>query len=178
MSLKRAILGLAALACFSVPASAGSFGFYGSYWDSDQADSSWGGAARMGFSFVKFLELEFHGTEYPRFKSEVGLQNIDVKALPVDGGLRFNFLPTAPFNPYVGAGASYYFLDSNQGSIDNQTGWYGEAGGDIRRQKARLFAGGMLGENGHHPHLRPLVTHAQFVRRGGDAGGTLGLKGK
>ena len=135
-------------------------------------DSSWGGGARMGFSFVKFLELEFHGTEYPRFKSEVGLQNIDVKALPVDGGLRFNFLPTAPFNPYVGAGASYYFLDSNQGSIDNQTGWYGEAGLDIGGKNARFFAEVMWRKMDTTISLSSFDTDAKFDGVVGNAGVT------
>jgi len=128
MDWKRVVTALTAGGLFFVPAWAGSFGVYGSYWDSDQADRSRGGGARLGVSFVKFLELDFHGTYYPDFTTDVGGQSVDVKAKPIDGGLRVNLLPGGPVNPYVGAGATYYFLSTNQGDIDSKTGIYGQAG--------------------------------------------------
>jgi hypothetical protein len=139
MHWKRLVTGLIALVLVSAPARAGSFGFYGSYWDSDQADSSAGGGGRIGFNFVKFLELEFHGTYYSSFSTDVGGQSVDVKAKPVDGGLRVNFLPSAPINPYVGAGVTRYFLDTDQGAIDDKNGIYGEAGLDLGSGNARFF---------------------------------------
>ncbi len=128
MKWKRIVTALAAGMFFFAPASAGSFGIYGSYWDSDRTEKSWGGGARIGFSFVKFLELDFHGTYDPDFTTDVGGQSVDVKARPVDGGLRVNLLPGGPINPYVGAGVTYYFLNTNQGDINNDTGFYGQAG--------------------------------------------------
>src|SRR6266704_1535760 len=110
MNRKTIMTALAAGMLFSIPAWAGSLGVYGSYWDSDQADRSWGGGGRVGFSFVKFLELDFHGTYYPNFTTDIGGQSGDVKAKPVDGGLRVNLLPGGPINPYAGAGVTYYFL--------------------------------------------------------------------
>src|SRR5947208_262140 len=90
---KTILTALAATALLCAPARAGSFGVYGSYWKSDQADHSAGGGGRVGFTFVKFLELDFHGTDYPSFTTDVNGQAVDVKAKPVDGGLRFNLLP-------------------------------------------------------------------------------------
>ncbi len=139
MHWKRMVTGLAAFMLFSAPARAGSFGFYGSYWDSDQADSSAGGGGRIGFNFVKFLELEFHGTYYPSFTTDIGGQAVDVKAKPVDGGLRVNFLPSSPINPYVGAGVTRYFLDTDQGGIEDKNGIYGEAGLDLGSGNSRFF---------------------------------------
>ncbi len=143
MKWKRGLIGLATLVLFSVPASAGSFGLYGSHWDTDEADSSLGAGVRVGFNFLKFLELEFHGTHFPDFNRESLLQDIDLKATPVDGGLRVNFLPSLTVNPYVGAGVSYFFLDSDQGEIDNETGWYAEAGLDFGGDNGRFFVEGM-----------------------------------
>lgn len=139
MSWKRLVIGLAAVMLASAPARAGSFGFYGSYWDSDQAENSAGGGGRVGFSFVKFLELEFRGTHYPSFTADVMGMGVDVKATPLDGGLRVNLLPSARVNPYVGAGITYYFLTTDQGDVDNQTGVYGQAGLDFGKGKARFF---------------------------------------
>ncbi len=136
---KVLVCAVVAVLC-SAPSWAGSFGAYGSYWDSDEADKSLGAGARIGFNFVKFLELEFHGTHYPDFKTSLLLTDVDIKATPVDGGLRVNLLPSAPVNPYVGAGVSYYFLDTDKGNIDNKTGWYGEAGLDLGAKNTRFFA--------------------------------------
>src|SRR5262249_37634368 len=140
MSWKRWIVGAVAVLMFSAPSWAGSFGVYGAYWDSKDADSSWGGGARVGFSFVKFLELEFHGSYFPNFGADILNSSIDITATPVDGGLRFNILPGKAINPYVGAGASYYFMSSNEGSIDNQTGYYGEAGLEFGGKNTKIFA--------------------------------------
>jgi hypothetical protein len=139
MNWKRMVAALAVAMCFSVPARAGSLGFYGSYWDSDQADSSAGGGGRVGFAFVKYLEIEFRGTYYPSFTTDVMGTSVEVKAKPLDGGLRVNLLPSGPVNPYVGAGLTYYFLDSDAGGIDNKAGIYGQAGLEIGKETRRFF---------------------------------------
>jgi len=143
MNLKRLGMVVAILALVSAPTQAGSFGVYGSFWSSDDADDSWGAGALVGFDFTKWVELEFHGTYYPDFGTEVSTQDIEVKAIPVDGGLKFNFLPSSMVNPYAGLGVSYYFLDTNQGDIDNETGIYGEAGLDFGGENARFFVEAM-----------------------------------
>ena len=121
------------------PAWAGSLGVYGSYWDSEEADSSAGGGGRVGFAFVKFLEVEFRGTYYPSFNTDVMGMNVDVKAKPLDGGLRFNLLPSGPLNPYVGAGVTYYFLSADGGDIEDKTGIYGEAGLELGANRRKFF---------------------------------------
>lgn len=127
----------------SAPSWAGSFGVYGAFWDPDNADNTIGGGARVGFDFVKFLELEFHGTYYPDFETETLLGPVDIRATPVDGGLRVNFIPEGKFNIYVGAGATEYFLNSSEGNIDNETGWYGEIGFEAGGDKGKFFAEAM-----------------------------------
>ena len=143
MSWKRNVIVLAALALSSAPAWAGSFGIYAARWNSSDADQSWGGGARVGFNFVKSLELEFHGTYYRDFRAELPTATLDVKAIPVDGGLKFNFLPGLALSPYVGLGVSRFFLGTNTGGIDDKNGWYGEAGLDFGGKNSRLFVEGM-----------------------------------
>ena len=123
----------------SAPASAGSFGVYGAYWDAKDPDASWGVGARVGFDFVKYLELEFHGTYYGDFGQDILGTSVDIRAIPLDGGLRFNFIPEGKVNPYVGLGFTYYFLDVSEGSIDNETGWYAEAGLEIGKGNTKFM---------------------------------------
>jgi outer membrane protein W len=145
VNYKRLLIGLLAAAFFSIPAQAGTVGLYGSYWDTDQADSSWGAGARVGFDFLDWLELEFHGTYYPDLQGDLaGLpETLDISAIPVDGGLKFKFAPKSPVTPYVGAGFTYYFLDINDGEIDNTTGWYAEAGLLFGAENTRFLIEGM-----------------------------------
>jgi len=142
MSLKKSVMLLAILALFSAPSWAGSSSVFGSYWDSKDADASWGAGVRVGFDLTKMLELEFHGTYYPDFKDDqVPGQSIDLTAIPVDGGLKFNFMPDKRVNPFVGAGATYYFLSTSPGSVEDQAGVYIDAGLDIGdKDGARFFA--------------------------------------
>jgi hypothetical protein len=139
MTFKRLMAALAAMLLVSAPARAGSFGLYGSYWNSDQADTSGGGGARIGFDFTRVIELEFHGTYFSNFTTDVNGQSVDVKATPVDGGLRFNLLPTSPVIPFVGAGVTYYFLDATQGTIDNKTGIYAQAGLEVGKRNTHFL---------------------------------------
>jgi hypothetical protein len=142
MNLKRLVMLVAILMLFSAPSRAGSLSAYGAYWDSKDADASWGAGLRVGFDLTKMLELEFHGTYFPSFNDDdFGSQSIDITAVPVDGGLKLNFLPDKTVNPFVGAGVSYYFLSVNPGSVDDETGVYIDGGLDIgKKDGTRFFA--------------------------------------
>ena len=162
MNWKKLVFCSALVTLIAAPSWAGSFGVYGAYWDADEADKSLGAGVRVGFDFVKFLELEFHGTHYPDFETRTLVTDFDIQATAVDGGLRVNFLPVGPVNPYVGAGISRYFLDSDQGDIDNETGWYGEAGLDLGGENCRFFAEAMWRKLDAHISLEDFNTDAQF----------------
>jgi hypothetical protein len=142
MKVKRIVMLLAILTLFSSPSWAGSFSVFGSYWDSKDADASWGAGARVGFSLTKMFELEFHGTYYPDFKDDqFPGQSFELTAIPVDGGLKINLMPDKPVNPFVGVGATYYLLSTSPGSVDDQAGVYLDAGVDIGAgEGARFFA--------------------------------------
>ena len=92
--------------------------------------------------FMKMLELEFHGTHYPDFRyDQFPGQSIDLAALPVHDGLKLNFMPDKGVNPFVGAGATYYFLSTSPGRVHDQSGVYFDAGLDIGgKGSTRFFA--------------------------------------
>jgi len=127
------------LMCAVGPAFAGSVGVYGTYWDGGDADPAYGAGARVGFDFLNWLELEFHGTWYQDLEDDAATQPIQVTATPIDGGLKFNLLPESKFNVYVGGGVTYYLVDSNFGDADNETSYYGEAGIEFGGEHAKLF---------------------------------------
>ncbi len=170
MKWKMMVTAIAATAFLCAPALAGSLGVYGSYWNSDQADNSAGGGGRIGFSFVKFLELDFHGTYYSSFTTDVNGQSVDVKAKPVDAGLRVNFLPSSPFTPYVGAGVTRYFLDSDQGSIDDKNGIYGQAGVELGSAASRFFVEALWRKMETHVSLASFDRNAKFDGIAANAG--------
>ena len=144
MKLKTVVMVLAILTMFSAPSWAGSVAAYGSYWNSKDADNSWGAGVDFGFNFVKHMELEIHGTYYSGFQNDdfAGTStSIDLTVIPVDAGLKFDFLPDKTVNPFVGGGVSYYFLSTTPGSVDDQTGVYLNAGIDAGgKTGARFFA--------------------------------------
>ncbi len=170
MNWKRMVIALAAVMLASAPARAGSLGVYGSYWDSDQADSSAGVGGRIGFKLVKFLEIDFHGTYYPSFTTDVGGQSVDVKAKPLDGGLRVNLLPGGPINPYVGAGVTRYLLDTDRGDIDDQTGIYGQAGLELGGSGRRFFVEALWRKMDSTISLASFDRNAQFDGIAANAG--------
>ena len=169
MRLKQFLVAIATLSLFCAPAMAGSFGVFGSYWDSSDASNSWGGGARVGFGFVKFLELEIKGTYYPSFTLTESGQSVDFKATPVDGGLRFNILPEKSINPYVGAGATYYFLNTSDGSADNKTGWYGEGGVEFGK-KTHIFVEAVWRKMDTTLSFNSFDTNVTFDGWSGDVG--------
>jgi hypothetical protein len=137
--MKKLTLALALLLVAVVPSYAGSVGVYGSYWDGSDVGSTSGAGVRVGFDMFKWMELEFKGTYYSDFSQDIENEDFKLTALPVDGGIRFNFLPKSKFNIYAGAGVTYYFMDTNLGSVNDEFTYYGEAGMEIGGEKTKFF---------------------------------------
>jgi hypothetical protein len=141
--MRKFVLVITVLLAAAMPAYAGSVGVYGSYWDSSDVGSTEGLGVRLGFDMFKWMELEFHGTYYSDFSQDVQSQSFKLTALPVDGGLRFNLLPKSKVNVYVGAGVTYYFMDTNFGSVGNEFTYYGDAGLEFGGDKTKFFVEAM-----------------------------------
>ena len=127
--MKKIILcAAAALALAAGPAMAGDFSVYGSYWDTKDADEAIGVGAKARFGIV-----ELRGTYFNDVTADTSPESRDfeVKAIPLEAGLNFQFAKGERFSPYLGGGASYFLLDTNRGDIDDELGWYGVVGADI-----------------------------------------------
>ena len=126
----------------AAPALASDFGLFGSYWDTRDADETFGGGVEFNFAFGESpLGLELRGTYYQQlndgavgnlFDDDEGFfEENSLEALPVEAGLRYNFNPTGNVSPWISGGVSYIFLDLSdiEGvEIDDETGWYAGLG--------------------------------------------------
>lgn len=110
---------------------AGDITGFGSYWNTDDADDTWGVGGKVGLGVTEMLEIEGRGTWYDDVTDDGGPGDIDIEAIPIEAGVALNFLPEQPLNPYIMGGAGYHFLDTNRGSIDDEFGWYAGGGVEI-----------------------------------------------
>ena len=127
---KTFLFAFAALALLVVPASAADLAVTGSYWDTEDADEALGVGGRLRFGIVDLRATYFSDvtadTEPERF-------DFEVSAIPLEAGLAFSFAGNDTFSPYVGGGAGYYMLDTTEGDIDDEVGYYAVVGADITR---------------------------------------------
>ena len=117
--MKKAILcAVAALALLAGPASATDFSVFGSYWDTKDADEALGAGAKLRLG--RFVELR--GTYFSDVTADTEPERFDfeVSAIPIGGG------------------AGYYMLDTTEGDIDDEVGFYAVLGAEFARQPSGL----------------------------------------
>lgn len=135
--MRRTLLFAAvAMALMAGPAAATDFSLYGAYWNTQDFDEALGGGAKVRFG--KYVELR--GTYFSDVTADTDPERFDfeVSALPIEAGLRFDFAEGGAFTPYVGAGAGYYMLDTTEGEIDDEVGFYAVLGAEFGRQDSGL----------------------------------------
>jgi hypothetical protein len=131
---------LAALAVFATPAEA-QFKIYGSYWDTTDVGNTFGGGLGVDIPFGESgLALALAGTYYQELEDEpIGnlfdddegvFEEEGLEVVPFDVGLHYNFQPRGNFSPWIGAGGTYFLIDTteNQFEVDDETGWHVSAG--------------------------------------------------
>ena len=136
--MKKTILcAAAALTILAAPAAnATDFGVFGSYWGTEDADEALGAGAKLRLG--RYVELR--GTYVSDVTADTDPERFDfeVSAIPLEAGLRFDFAENEAFSPYVGGGASYLLLDTTEGDIDDEVGWYAVVGAEFARQPSGL----------------------------------------
>jgi opacity protein-like surface antigen len=127
--MKKIILSAAAaLALLASPALAADLGVYGAFWDTEDADQALGVGSKLRFGIV-----ELRGTYFSDVTADTEPESRDfeVSAIPLEAGLAFRFADTDRFSPYLGGGAGYYLLDTTEGDIDDEVGYYAVVGADF-----------------------------------------------
>jgi len=103
---------------------------FGSYWDPSDGDETLGaGISLRGGTEPLYLQLR--GTFYDDITEDTALFENDLQVIPADVGIGVQIEANDRVELYGGGGVSYYFLDSENGSIDDEVGWYLEAGTEL-----------------------------------------------
>lgn len=128
--MKKTILfAVVAMALLAWPARAADFGLFGAYWDTDDADEAVGIGGKL--TFARFLQIRATYFNDVTPDTDPENQDFELRALPLEAGLVFNFAENDRVSPYIGGGAGYYLLDTNFGDVDDEVGWYGVLGVDF-----------------------------------------------
>lgn len=141
------------LVCAAPAAMAQQFELYGSYWDTSDVDETFGGGVGFGFPFGETgLGLHVKGTYYQElsndpldniFDDDEGVfQDESLEVLPFDVGLHYEFAPGGgAFSPWIGAGFSYFLLDSTfEGvDVDDETGFHVSLGSRFGASESTNF---------------------------------------
>lgn len=140
------------LVCAAPAAMAQGFELYGSYWDTSDVDETFGGGVGFGFPFGGTgLGLHVKGTYYQElsndpldniFDDDEGVfQDESLEVLPVDAGLHYEFAPGGTFSPWIGAGFTYFMIDSTfEGvDVDDETGFHVSLGSRFGASESTNF---------------------------------------
>ena len=146
MRMFLAVLGVVLLG--SVVACANGLGFFGSYWDTKDADSDWGGGAKLQLEIIPNVFVEARGTYFPEFGEKSG-DEVKVDIIPVEADAILKFPIADQFKLYGGGGAGYYIfnvkndVDDVDIEVDNELGYFAVAGVEIAlSEQVSLFAEG------------------------------------
>lgn len=142
--MRKALFLLVAAALAGAPLAASDFSIYGSGWNPDQIEEALGGGTSLHFG--ETFGVDLRATYYRNAE----VDNIDIgpddddpdvfgdlRIIPVEALLRYDFDSRGPADFYVGGGASYIFLDFDDGpNVDDEVGWialggarFGDPGG-------------------------------------------------
>ncbi len=138
MRIRNCFLALSTLVLLfgSTPASALDFSLYGSYWDTEALDNATGFGARLGFG--RSFQFEIGASYYDELGIDLAIETIntgvevrsvDTEVIPVDLGVRFN---SRDGRWYLAGGGTYYFLDSNLDTVEDDWGLYARLGRQFR----------------------------------------------
>lgn len=128
--MKKLAMAIVAIGLLCTAARGNGLGLFGSYWDPDDGDDTFGGGVRLRGG-VDLFYLEVRGTYYDDVTDDHGPFDIDLQVIPVDAGVGLQVDVLEEVELYGGGGATYYFLDPDRGDMDDEVGWYLEAGVEL-----------------------------------------------
>jgi hypothetical protein len=135
--MRRILIAVVVLAFATAPASATGLAIYGSGWDPDTVDDALGGGVSLSFPLGDSgLGLDLRGSFYQEADfddlgpdDEEVFRDFGLQIVPLDAALRFDVNNEGPASFYFGGGASYLFLDLDNGpDLDDEVGWLGFVG--------------------------------------------------
>ena len=85
--MRRILIALTAVTLAAASAPAANIGVFGSYWDTDDLDDTWGVGARLRIGPPTPLALELRGTYFDDITEDGGPGDVELEAIPADVGL-------------------------------------------------------------------------------------------
>lgn len=130
--MRRIVLVTGLLCLLGSSAFAGGFALFGAYAETSDVDEAIGAGARMSVGHALTFDVSF--TYFPETDGPAldGLgTDYELQVLPIDFGVRYLFDLDGIFDPFIGAGATYYILDANNVRTDDELGYYGQLGFEL-----------------------------------------------
>lgn len=102
---------------------------FGSYWDKEDVDGTWGGGLGLSIPlFTQYVRLD--GRAY--FFENADLGTDELKLMPFDLGVQVHILPENKVDPYLLGGVSYLYVDADRIDVDDSNiGGYVGVGLDV-----------------------------------------------
>lgn len=137
----RVFLGIALMTLCFAASQASDFSLGGAYWNTKDYNAGVGASLKWAPSLGGTnLAFEMRGTYLDDIKVDSPSEfDFEVHAIPVDVGLKWDFTKNEAGNFYIGGGGTYTFLDSNQGQLDDDVGYYAEIGFQVGKPKGASF---------------------------------------
>ncbi|MBU0678207.1 MAG: porin family protein [Verrucomicrobia bacterium] len=130
--MKKLALCAAVLIAVSQTAGAGGLGLYGAYINSDDIDAAgYGYGAKFVGDLGEGVALELRGTFFEKLENNDTGVDIELEIIPAEAGIQLRPNIADGVELVLGAGISYFFLDTNVAEVDDELGWYASAGLEI-----------------------------------------------
>jgi hypothetical protein len=113
--------------------SAAALGLFGSYLDSDDLGTGYGGGAKLELKPTDVLSVEGRA-------GWIYFEDFEISMVPLEAALRLNLpLLGERIVPYVGAGGGYYFFEADDVDLDDDVGYFPLAGLEVGFRRVAVF---------------------------------------
>jgi hypothetical protein len=138
----RKTLLVLAICILAVPAWAGGgFSLFGTWTEINEDASAPGAGMRASVGGQHWVgDLTWTWLEGQDGVSTIAGFEDSVQIIPTDLGVRYLFNTQGSFKPYIGAGATFFWVNLNDGDADHAWGGYGILGFSLGKSRARFFA--------------------------------------
>jgi len=133
------VLGICILA---VPAWAGGgYSLFGTWTEINEDASAPGAGMRVSIGGQNWVgDLTWTWLQGQDDVSTITGYQDTVQVIPTDLGVRYLFDTQGSFKPYIGVGATFFWVNLNDGDADNAWGGYGILGFSLGESRTRFFA--------------------------------------
>jgi hypothetical protein len=168
--MRKAFL-VVGICILAVPAWAGgAYSLFGSYSELNDDASAAGVGVRVSVGGEHWLG-DLSWTWLQGRDGTITVAGIEdtLQVIPTDLGVRYLFNPRGSVNPYIGAGATFFYVNLNDGNADNAVGGYAMLGINFGHGRARFFAEGIyrVGSADVSYRTSPIDTLADSMDVGG-----------